>query len=74
MSVKCSNISRCNTFKLLQIEDILLCQSCNSISKRGTKFLKKIFIHCCKNQIINHRTNIPYCINCNRFVYVNCYI
>ena len=72
--MKCSHISRCDDFKLIHIDNIILCQSCNSIFKQGKKFYQKILINCCNNQIINHRTNILYCVNCNRFVYVNCYI
>ena len=30
----------------------------------------KIFIGCCKKRLINYRTNIPYCKNCNKVVYV----
>ena len=58
----CSNISRCNNFNLIKVDNYHLCLSCNSI-------FKKILIKCCKNQIINFHTNIPYCINCYSFVY-----
>ena len=61
--MKCSNILRCNNFKLISIDNNFLCLTCYSIFKKN----KKILIKCCKNQIINHRTNIPYCINCYRF-------
>ena len=58
----CSNISRCNNFNLIKADNYYLC---NSIFKKDKKFL----IKCCKNQIINFHTNIPYCINCHRYVY-----
>ena len=61
----CANISRCDNFDLIKIDNYHLCLSCNSIFKKD----KKILIKCCKNQIINLQTNIPYCINCHRFAY-----
>ena len=54
--MKCSNISRCQNFKLINIDNNFLCISCNAIFKKN----KKVLIKCCKNQIINYRTNIPY--------------
>ena len=61
----CSIISRCNNFDSIKIDNYHLCLSCNNIFKKS----KKIFINCCKNQIINFHTNIPYCKNCSRIVY-----
>ena len=61
----CTNISRCNNYNLIKINNHHLCLSCNSIFKKN----KKILIKCCKNQIINFHTNIPYCINFHSFVY-----
>ena len=61
----CTNISRCNNYNLIKINNYHLCSSCNSILKKN----KKILIKCCKNQIINFHTNISYCINCHSFVY-----
>ena len=61
----CTNISRCNNYNLIKIHNHHLCLSCNSIFRKD----KKILIKCCKNQIINFHTNIPYCINCHSFVY-----
>ena len=61
----CTNISRCNNYNLIQVDNYFLCLSCNSIFEKN----KKILIKCCKNQIINFHTNIPYCINCHSFVY-----
>ena len=63
--MKFSNISRCQNFKFINIDNNFLCISCNSVFKKN----KKVLIKCCKNQIINYRTNIPYCINCYRFAY-----
>ena len=65
MSVICSINSRCQNFNLIKIDNNFLCLKCNSIFKKD----KKILIKCCKNQMINHRTIIAYCINCYRFVY-----
>ena len=61
----CSNISRCENYNLIKVDNYHLCLSCNSIFKKDKKFL----IKCCKNQIINFHTNIPYCINCHSFLY-----
>ena len=61
----CTNISRCNNYNLIKINNHYLCLSYNSIFRKN----KKILIKCCKNQIINFHTNIPYCINCHSFVY-----
>ena len=72
----CSNISRCNNFNLIKVNNYRICLSCNSVFKKN----KKVLIKCCKNRIINrinsnknriinHRTNMPHCINCLRFVY-----
>ena len=61
----CSNISRCVNFNLIKVDNYHLRLSCNSIFKKN----KKILIKCCKNQIINLHTNIPYCKNCHSFVY-----
>ena len=61
----CSNISRCDNFHLIKVDNYHICLSCNTIFKKN----KKILIKCCKNQIINRNTNIPYCINCHSFVY-----
>ena len=65
MSVICTIKSRCKSFKLIYIDDNIICLSCHSIFKKG----KEILINCCKNQIINHHTNIPYCVNFCRFLY-----
>ena len=61
----CSNISPCENYNLIKVDNFHICLSCNSIFKKN----KKVLIKCCKNQIINHHTNLPYCINCYRFVY-----
>ena len=61
----CSNISRCQNFNLIKVDNYHLCLLCNSIFKKD----KKILIKCCKNQIINFQKNIPYCKNCHSFVY-----
>ena len=61
----CSNISRCDNFDLIKVDNYHICLSCNTIFKKNKKFL----INCYKKQLINHQTNLPYCINCHRFVY-----
>ena len=61
----CTNISRCNNYNLIQVDNYHLSLSCNSIFKKN----KKILIKRCKNQIINFHTNIPYCISCHSFIY-----
>ena len=42
----CSNISRCDNFNLIEINNYHLCLSCNSIFKKDKEFL----IKCCRNQ------------------------
>ena len=61
----CSNNSRCDNFNLIKVDNYHICLSCNNIFKKN----KRILINCCKNQIINQHTNIPYCKNCYSFVY-----
>ena len=61
----CSNNSRCDNFNLIKVDNYHICLSCNTIFKKN----KKTLINCCKNQIIKNHTNIPFCINCHRFVY-----
>ena len=63
--MRCSNISRCDNFDLIKIDNYHICLLCNSIFKKD----KKILINCCKNQKVNYQTNIPYCINCHRFIF-----
>ena len=63
--MSCSNNSRCDNFNLIKVDNYHICLSCNNILKKN----KKTLINCCKNQIIKQHTNIPYCINCHRFVY-----
>ena len=62
----CLNNTRCDNFNLIKVDNYYICLSCNNIFKKNKK---KILINCCNNQIINQHTNIPYCINCYRFVY-----
>ena len=61
----CSNIYRCDNFNLIKIDNYHICLSCNTIFKKD----KNILINCCKKQKVNFQTNIPFCINCHRFVY-----
>ena len=37
--MKCSNISRCDNFKLINIDNNFLCLTCYSIFKKNKKFL-----------------------------------
>ena len=61
----CSNNSRCDNFNSIKVDNYHICLSCNNIFKKN----KKTLINCCKNQKIKYHTNIPFCINCHRFVY-----
>ena len=63
--MSCSNIFRCGNFNLIKIDNYHICLSCNTIFKKD----KKILINCCKKQKVNYQTNLPYCINCYRFVF-----
>ena len=62
----CSDNSRCKKFDLIEVDGIFICKNCNAIFIR----LFKIVINCCRKIFINRRTNIPYCINCKKIVYV----
>ena len=63
--MRCSNISRCDNFNLIKVNNYYICLLCNTIFKKD----KKILINCCKKQKVNYQTNLPYCINCHRFVF-----
>ena len=69
MTLKCSVSSRCDNSDLLQLDNILLCRNCKSIFYKEKKF-KRALIHCCNKQLVNLRSNIPYCLNCHRSAYV----
>ena len=62
----CSDNSRCKEFDIIEFDGVFLCKSCNAIFNIPFK----IVISCCKRRLINHKTNIPYCKNCNKIVYV----
>ena len=63
--MRCSNISCCDNFNLIKVDNYYICLLCNTIFKKD----KKILINCCKKQKVNYQTNLPYCINCHRFVF-----
>ena len=63
----CSSNSRCKNFDLIEIENIFLCKICNAIFHKS---LGKIVIPCSKRRLINLKSNIPYCVHCNKLVYV----
>ena len=62
----CSDNSRCKKFDSIEAVNMFVCKNCN------VNFNKpfKILINCCKKRFINRRSNIPYCKNCKKFVYV----
>ena len=56
--MKCSNLTRCYKPSLTYFDDIYICQNCDSIFQKGTKYIIDILIKCCNNQNINE--NIVY--------------
>ena len=62
----CSDSSRCKKFDLIEVDVMFICKNCNVIFNKPFK----IAINCCKKRLINRRSNIPYCKNCKKFVYV----
>ena len=62
----CSDCSRCKKFDLIKINDMFIYKNCNVIFNKPFK----IVINCCKKRFINRKSNIPYCKNCKKFVYV----
>ena len=72
--MKCSNLTRCDNTNLTYFENIYICQNCNGIYEKGTKYIKDISIKCCNNQNINKRYNIPICNNRFKFCVYKCYL
>ena len=72
--MKCSNLSRCNKPSLTHFGNIYICQNCNGIWKKGTKYIKDILIKCCNNQSVNRKYNIPFCNNCFTLCVDKCYL
>ena len=62
----CSDFTRCDKFDLIEIDSVFICKSCNVIFHKQLK----VVIPCCNRRLINYKTNIPYCKNCNKVVYV----
>ena len=62
----CSDFIRCDKFDLIEIDGVFIRKSCNVIFHKQLK----VAIPCCKRRLINYKTNIPYCKNCNKVVYV----
>ena len=71
--MKCSNTTRCYKPNLKYFENIYICQNCNGIYEKGTKYIKDILIKCCNNQNVNKKYNIPFCNNCFKFCVYKCY-
>ena len=70
----CSNSSRCHKPNLTYFDDIYICQTCNSIYKKGKKYIKDILIKCCNNQNVNNKYNISFCNHCFKFCVYKCYL
>ena len=62
----CPDNSRCKKFNLIEVDNMFICKNCNAIFNKPFK----IVINCCKKRIINRKSNIPFCKNCKKFVYV----
>ena len=56
--MKCSNLTRCDKQKIIYFENIYICQNCDSIFQKGTKYIRDILINCCNNQNVNKKCNI----------------
>ena len=53
--MKCSNLTRCDKPNLTYFENIYICQNCNGIYEKGTRYIKDISIKCCNNQNVNRK-------------------
>ena len=53
--MKCSNLTRCINPNLTYFENIYICQNCNGIYEKGTKYIKDILIKCCYKQNVNKK-------------------
>ena len=62
--MKCSNLNRCDKPISISFENIHICQNCDAIFQKGTKYVKDIIIKCCNRQNINKKSNIQYCNSC----------
>ena len=62
----CSDNSRCKKIYLIEVDNMFVCKNCNVIFNKPFK----IVINCCKKRCINRKSNIPYCKNCKKFVYI----
>ena len=50
--MKCSNLTRCDKPSLTYFDDIYICQNCDSIFQKGTKYIKDILIKCVINKML----------------------
>ena len=50
--MKCSNLTRCDKPILISFENIYICQNCDAIFQKGTKYIKDILIKCCDKMLI----------------------
>ena len=62
----CSDFSRCKKFDLIEVDNMFICKNCSVIINKPFK----IDCNCCRKKSINRKSNIPYCKNCKKFVYV----
>ena len=62
----CSDNSRCKKFDLIEVDNMFISKNCNVIFNRPFR----IVINRCRKRFIDRRTNIPYCKNYKKFVYV----
>ena len=72
--MKCSNLTRCDKPSLTYFDNIYICQNCDSIFQKGTKYIKDILIKCCNKQNVNKKCNIPFCNNCFTLCVYKCYL
>ena len=62
----CSDNSRYKKFNLIEVDNVFVCKNYNAIFNKQFK----IVINYCKKRFINRKSNIPFCKNCKKFVYV----
>ena len=70
-STKCSIITRCKKYNIINLEDCFLCLSCKKCWKLDNINLIKQYKnvkYCCDNRKVNYKTNLPFCKNCFRFI------
>ena len=63
-------LTRCNNPSLIYFENIYICQNCNEIYEKGTKYIKDILIKCCNKQNVNKNIRYLFVTIVSAFVHI----